>query len=124
MPTILDWLEEKARPFLTAPIDAPRRRPGGPFIPMSKAEERRIRRLYVRERLSSYVIADMIGRHNTGVRKALRRMGVKIRSLSQAARVRPGSRAPVPTTYVSRRRRANAVKRPTRSLRSGSLSRV
>lgn len=65
----------------------PRPRLKGRLAPFTKDEERRARFLYLRKRLSSYQVAEILGRHPTGVRKALLRIGVKLRSMSEAARI-------------------------------------
>jgi hypothetical protein len=59
----------------------------GRLVPFTKKEECRARFLYLHQRLSSCQVAEILGRHPTGVRKALRRIGVKLRSMSDAAKI-------------------------------------
>ena len=82
----------------------PRPRLRGRLVPFTKREERRARFLYVRKRLSSYQVAEILGRHPTGVRKALRRMGVKLRSMSEAARIEECQGVPTFRTRSLQRR--------------------
>ena len=104
MPTFLDGLDDKFRALLAPALELPRARPKYRYAPLSSADKKMIKRLYLKEGLSTYAIAEKMGRHRTGIGTVLRKMGV-MRTLSDAAINRSPKRTPTfQASRIGRRR--------------------